>query len=281
MRRLSEPEDSMSTSTTDTSTRPLAVVTGASSGIGRALAEQFVERGFDVVAAAEDDELTAAASALQARGATVVPVQADLATSEGVEQLHAAVTATGRPVAAAALNAGVGVGGRFDETDLEADLRLIDLNVRSQVHLAKLLVRDMVQRGEGRLLFTSSIAAKMPGPYHATYAASKAYLHSFAEAIRTELKDTGVTVTSLMPGPTDTEFFERADMEDTKIGSGNKDDPADVARDALAALMAGKDHVVAGSMLNKVQAATSSVLPDKAVSSAAAPMTEPGSGSGD
>jgi short-subunit dehydrogenase len=271
----------MSTSTTDTSTRPLAVVTGASSGIGRALAEQFVERGFDVVAAAEDDELTAAASALQARGATVVPVQADLATSEGVEQLHAAVTATGRPVAAAALNAGVGVGGRFDETDLEADLRLIDLNVRSQVHLAKLLVRDMVQRGEGRLLFTSSIAAKMPGPYHATYAASKAYLHSFAEAIRTELKDTGVTVTSLMPGPTDTEFFERADMEDTKIGSGNKDDPADVARDALAALMAGKDHVVAGSMLNKVQAATSSVLPDKAVSSAAAPMTEPGSGSGD
>jgi short-subunit dehydrogenase len=153
--------------------------------------------------------------------------------------------------------------------------------VRSQVHLAKLLVRDMVQRGEGRLLFTSSIAAKMPGPYHATYAASKAYLHSFAEAIRTELKDTGVTVTSLMPGPTDTEFFERADMEDTKIGSGNKDDPADVARDALAALMAGKDHVVAGSMLNKVQAATSSVLPDKAVSSAAAPMTEPGSGSGD
>jgi short-subunit dehydrogenase len=271
----------MSTSTTDTSTRPLAVVTGASSGIGRALAEQFVERGFDVVAAAEDDELTAAASALQARGATVVPVQADLATSEGVEQLHAAVTATGRPVAAAALNAGVGVGGRFDETDLEADLRLIDLNVRSQVHLAKLLVRDMVQRGEGRLLFTSSIAAKMPGPYHATYAASKAYLHSFAEAIRTELKDTGVTVTSLMPGPTDTEFFERADMEDTKIGSGNKDDPADVARDALAALMAGKDHVVAGSMLNKVQAATSSVLPDKAVSSAAAPMTKPGSGSGD
>jgi len=269
----------MSTPTTDTTTRPLAVITGASSGIGRALAEQFVEQGFDVVAAAEDDELATAASALRARGATVVPVQADLATSEGVEQLHAAVTATGRPVAAAALNAGVGVGGRFDETDLEADLRLIDLNVRSQVHLAKLLVRDMVQRGEGRLLFTSSIAAKMPGPYHATYAASKAYVHSFAEAIRTELKDTGVTVTSLMPGPTDTEFFERADMEDTRIGSGRKDDPADVAREALAALMAGKDHVVAGSTMNKVQAAASAVLPDQAVSAAAAPMTEPGSGS--
>jgi short-subunit dehydrogenase len=257
----------------------MALVTGASSGIGRALAEQFVEQGFDVVVAAEDAEIADAATNLQARGATVVPVQADLATSQGVEQLHAAVKITGRPVAAAALNAGVGVGGRFDETDLEADLRLIDLNVRSQVHLAKLLVREMVARGEGRLLFTSSVAAKMPGPYHATYAASKAYLHSFAEAIRTELKDTGVTVTSLLPGPTDTGFFERADMEDTKIGSGKKDDPTDVARDAIAALMAGKDHVVGGSTMNKLQAATSSVLPDKAVSAAAAPMTKPGSGS--
>jgi len=175
----------------------------------------------------------------------------------------------------------VGVGGRFDETDLDADLRLIDLNVRSQVHLAKLLVREMVQRGEGRLLITSSIAAKMPGPFHATYAASKAFLHSFAEAIRTELKDTGVTVTSLMPGPTDTEFFERAGMEDTKLGTSKKDDPADVARDALSALLSGKDHVVAGSRMNSVQAGSATVMPDKAVSAVAAKMAEPGSGKSD
>jgi short-subunit dehydrogenase len=265
----------------DTSVRPLAVVTGASSGIGRALAEQFVDQGFDVVTAAEDAELAPAARELQERGATVIPVQVDLATTDGVEQLHAAITSTGRPVAAAALNAGVGVGGRFDETDLAADLRLIDLNVRSQVHLAKLLVREMVQRGEGRLLITSSIAAKMPGPFHATYAASKAFLHSFAEAIRTELKDTGVTVTSLMPGPTDTGFFDRAGMEDTRLGTSTKDDPADVARDALSALLAGKDHVVAGSTMNNVQAGSATVMPDKAASAMAAKMAEPGSGSSD
>jgi short-subunit dehydrogenase len=262
----------------EASGRPLAVVTGASSGIGLALAEQFLEQGFDVVAAAEDAELESAAAQLRRKGGTVIPVRADLATADGVEQLHSAIGSTGRPVAAAALNAGVGVGGRFDETDLDADLRLIDLNVRSQVHLAKLLVRQMVKRGEGRLLITSSIAAKMPGPFHATYAASKAFLHSFAEAIRTELKDTGVTVTSLMPGPTDTEFFERAGMEDTRLGTSKKDDPTDVARDAISALLSGKDHVVAGSLLNKVQASSSTVMPDKAVSAMAAKMAEPGSG---
>lgn len=272
----------MSTATPqETAGRPLAVVTGASSGIGRALASQFADLGFDVIAAAEDEELVQAARELEQRGATVVPVRVDLATADGVQQLHAAITATGRPVAAAALNAGVGVGGRFDQTDLSADLRLVDLNVRSQVHLAKLLVPDMVRRGEGRLLITSSIAAKMPGPFHATYAASKAFLHSFAEAIRTELKDTGVTVTSLMPGPTDTEFFERADMEDTRLGTSKKDDPSDVARDALSALLAGKDHVVAGSALNNAQAGTATVLPDKAVSAMAAKMAEPGSGTSD
>jgi len=269
----------MTASAMGSTSRPLAVVTGASSGIGRALAKQLVEQGFDVVIAAEDDAIHQAATSLTAANASVIPLQSDLATAEGVEQLYAAVSGTGRPVAVAALNAGVGVGGRFDETDLEADLRLIDLNVRSQVHLAKLLVRDMVKQEAGRLLFTSSIAAKMPGPFHATYAASKAYLHSFAEAIRTELKDTGVTVTSLMPGPTDTEFFERAGMEDTKLGAGPKDDADEVARDAIAALMAGKDHVVAGSAMNKVQAASSSVLPDKAVSAVASRMAEPGSAS--
>lgn len=257
--------------------RPLALVTGASSGIGRALAQQFAEHGFDLLIAAEDDAIHSAASELEASGVTVTAEQVDLWTADGVTVLYDSAVARG-PVAAAALNAGIGVGGRFDETDLDRDLRLVDLNCRSTVHLAKLLTREMVARKEGRLLFTASVAAKGPGPYHATYAASKAFVHSFAEAIRVELADTGVTVTSLMPGPTETEFFERADMEDTKIGSGPKDDAEDVARDGFEALMAGKDHVVAGSAKNRLMAAGSSAMPDAMSASGMAKMTEPGSG---
>lgn len=213
------------------SSRPVALVTGASTGIGRALAREFAEHDFDVVVVADEDEIHQAAAELSTAGATVVPVQADLTTAAGVEAAWEAVTALGRPPAAVALNAGIGVSGRFDQTPLDGDLALVDLNVRSTVHLAKLASRAMVQPGSGRILVTSSIAAVIPGPYHATYAASKAFVHSFAEGIRDELKDTGVTVTSLMPGPTDTEFFARADMGDTQIGQmENKDDPADVAR---------------------------------------------------
>jgi short-subunit dehydrogenase len=258
--------------------RPLAVVTGASSGIGRSLARQFCEHGFDVVVAAEDDAIHAAAADLEQHGGAVTAVQVDLATADGVAGLYQAVASAGRPVDAAALNVGIGVGGPFAETDLDADLRLVDLNVRSTVHLAKLLVRDMVGRGAGRLLFSSSIAATAPGPYHATYAASKAFVQSFAEAVRHELKDTGVTVTALMPGPTDTEFFERAGMQDTKVAQGRKDDPDDVARDGFDALMAGRDHVDAGSRLNAVQATTATHLPDTAGAAAMARMTEPGKG---
>jgi uncharacterized protein len=261
--------------TTSESVPGLAVVTGASSGIGRALADQFAQHGFDLVVAAEDDAVHTAADELRRGGRTVTPVQADLATPQGVESLAGAIAAAGRPVDAAALNAGIGVGGRFDRTDLDADLRLVDLNVRSTVHLAKLLVRDMVARGQGRLLFTASIAATAPGPYHATYAASKAFVHSFAEGIRHELRGTGVTVTSLMPGPTDTEFFARADMEDTRIGSGPKDDPATVAAEGFEALMTGRDHVVPGARRNTAMATVSKVLPDRAAAGAMAPMTKP------
>ena len=266
------------TDSTSTGTRPFALVTGASSGIGLALAHQFAENGFDLVVVAEDDGIHAAADEIATHGADVVAEQVDLSSPVGVEALHRAITEKGRPVTAAALNAGVGVGGPFAETDLDADLELVDLNVRSTVHLAKLLVRDMAGRREGRLLFTSSIAATAPGPYHATYAASKAFVHSFAEALRTELADTGITVTSLMPGPTDTEFFERADMEDTKVGAGRKDDPEDVARDGFEALMAGKDHVVAGSTRTKAQAAASAAMPATAGAKVQAAQTKPGSG---
>lgn len=258
--------------------RPLAVVTGASSGIGLELARQFATHGFDLVVNAEDTELTAAAGQLRAEGVDVAPVQADLRTREGVEGLYAAVAATGRPVAAVALNAGVGKGGPFVDNPIEDEQAIIDLNVTATYRLAKLFLRDMAARGEGKLLFTSSIASTMPGPYQAVYNASKSFVQSLSEALAQELRDTGVTVTSLMPGPTDTEFFERGDLTDTKLGQGPKDDPAQVAKQGFDALMAGKDKVVAGSLLTKAQTAATSVLPDRLKSAAHSKMAEPGSG---
>jgi short-subunit dehydrogenase len=263
-----------------TDTRPLAVVTGASSGIGRELAARFAEDGFDLILAAEDERIGAVAQSLAQRGIAAVPVQADLATFEGVEQLCSAVTAAGRAPSAVALNAGVGVGGDFArDNELEAELRLIGLNVAGSVHLAKRVLPDMIAAGSGGLLFTSSIAATAPGPYHATYAASKAFLLSFSEALRYELRDTGVTVTALMPGPTDTEFFDRAGMQGTRLREQTaKDDPAEVARAGFEALMAGKDHVIAGSAKNKAQAAADRLLPETAKAKMQASQTEPGSG---
>jgi uncharacterized protein len=255
-------------------TKPLAVVTGASSGIGYELAKQFADNGFDVLICAEDDAVRTAAAELGRSGAVVRSVQADLTTYEGVERLVTEVRAGGR-VQAVAINAGIGVAGTFVDTDLEDDLRLIQLNVVSTVHLAKRVLPELIAQGSGRMLFTASVAATMPGPYYATYAASKAFVMSFAEAIRYELKDTEVTVTALMPGPTDTEFFERAGMQDTKVGQSSKDDPAEVAKDGFEALMAGKDHVVAGSRMNAAQVAAARVLPEQAKAAAHARMTEP------
>jgi uncharacterized protein len=258
--------------------RPLAVVTGASSGIGYELAKQFATNGFDLIVCAEDDAIATAARELEGFGASAEAVQADLATPDGVDRLYARITAAGRPVDAIALNAGIGMGGAFaTQTDLEQELTIVDLNCRSTVHLAKLVLRDMVGRNQGRMLFTSSIASTMPGSFQAVYNASKSFVQSFALALRNELKDTDVTITSLMPGPTDTEFFERADMLDTKVGTDDKDDPADVAKDGFEALMAGKERVVSHSMKTKVQGRASRFMPDSAKAAMHRSMAEPGS----
>lgn len=245
-----------------TATRPLALVTGASSGIGRELAVELAARDYDLVLAAEDEDLSTVAEGASRSGVSVVTVTADLATDAGVEKLVGEVEGLGRPVDVLCLNAGVGNAGPFIETSLEDDLRLIALNVDHVVHTAKRLLPGMVQRGQGRVLITSSIAALMPGPWYATYAASKAFLQSFAEAIRYELKDTGVTVTALLPGPTDTDFFDRANLDGSVADEGPKDDPAEVARDGIEAMLDGKDQVVAGSWRNKVQAVLSKGGPD-------------------
>ena len=264
-----------------TDSRPLALVTGASSGIGFELAKQFAENGFDLVVNAEDVELAAAAQQLRGSGATVQEVQADLRTAEGVRVVWAAVSVAGRPLAAAALNAGVGQGGAFVDTDVEDEQEIIDVNVSSTVRLAKLVLRDMATRGEGRVLFTSSIASTMPGSFQAVYNASKSFVQSFAEALQEELKDSGVTITSLMPGPTETNFFHRADMDDTKVGSSNKDSAEQVAKQGFEALMKGEKKIVAGGLGTKAQGVAAKVLPDSLKGKMHRQMAEPGSEAGE
>ncbi len=262
----------------NSSSRPFAVVTGGSGGIGLELAKQFAQNGFDLLICAEDVNLPRAKHILETLGAGVQSVQADLATHEGVETLVREIKAAGRGVDAVCFNAGVGLGGDFvRQTDLHKELNIINLNVVSTVHLAKHLLADMVERGRGRALFTASIAGTMPTPFEAVYGASKAFVLSFAESLRNELKDTGVTVTALLPGATETDFFHRAEMDDTKVGSDPKDSPADVAKQGFDALMAGKEKVVAGSFKTKLIGLANDVLPESVKASQHRKLAEPGS----
>ncbi|OBK37263.1 oxidoreductase [Mycobacterium sp. 1165196.3] len=240
----------------------LALVTGASSGIGFELAKQFAQHGYDLVVAAEDDGINDVPGKLSQFGAAVQPVQADLRGPEGVEHVYESAIEGDRVLAAAALNAGIGRGEMFLKSELADDLSIIDLNVRSTVHLAKLVLRDMANRNAGKVLFTSSIASQMPGSYQPVYNASKSFIQSFAQALHDELRDTAITVTALMPGPTDTNFFGRAKMVDSLMGKMRKDDPAQVARQGFEALMQGDQKVVAGSALTKVMGAANRLLPD-------------------
>lgn len=256
----------------------LAVITGASSGIGLELARLFAADDYDLIVCAEDDGITTAAGQLDQLGrGHVSAVKQNLRTYEGVENLVEQVRAAGQPVDAAAINAGVGRGGAFVETELEDELAIVELNCASTVHLAKRLLADMVARDEGKVLFTSSIASTMPGSFQAVYNASKSFVQSLAEALQDELKDTGVTITSLMPGPTETNFFRRAGMADnTRVGrSESKDDPADVARMGYEALLAGKRRVVAASMSTKAQEAVGKVLPDRVKAAMHRAMAKP------
>jgi short-subunit dehydrogenase len=257
--------------------RPLAVVTGASSGIGYHLARECAQHGFDLIVAAEDEGIQKAVEDFKSLGCDAEAVQCDLATPEGVEQLYDRVKARGG-CDAVLINAGVGVSGDFArDTPLAEELNMISLNVVGSVHLAKLAARDMARKGKGRILFTSSIAAVMPAPFEAVYGATKAFLLSFSHALRSELEDTGVTVTALMPGATETNFFHRAGMDDTKIGAGKKDDPADVARDGFQAMMDGEAHIVAGSAKTKMQGHVAKILPEMAKAKWHRDMSEPGS----
>lgn len=259
----------------DTTIRPLAVVTGASSGIGYELAKLFASDGYDLIIAA-DRPLSEAEQGIRSSGAQQVEsVQVDLSTKEGVHQLVQAIG--GRKVDALCANAGHGLGQAFLDQDIDEALHVINTNVVGTTHLVWHVGRAMRERGQGRILITSSIASQLPGTFQAVYNASKSYDQSFAMALRAELKDTGVSVTALLPGATDTEFFERADMEDTKVGTVKKDDPADVAKTGYEALMKGEEQVVHG-FKNKVQVAAAHVLPDSVKAEQHRKMAEPGSG---
>jgi uncharacterized protein len=239
-------------------TRPLAVVTGASTGIGYELAKRCADEGFDLVIVADEAEIKAAASDFEGLGARVDAVEADLATLEGVDKLCHIIG--DRPVDALLANAGRGLGKGFLDQDFDDILDVINTNVTGTVYLLHRLGPRMCARGQGRILIVGSIAGFIPGTYQAVYNATKAFLDSFSFALRAEIAGSGVTVTCLMPGATETDFFERADMLDTKVGQGKKDDPADVAATGFKAMMNGEGDVVSG-WHNKLQSAIANVTP--------------------
>lgn len=241
----------------------MALVTGASSGIGYWLAKELASRGYDLVICSAGERLVAAGTDFQNSGVEVIEVSADLATREGVDALWKKVLQLGRPVDVACINAGIGVGGLFSETELETELKMVELNCVGVVHLAKHVVKHMLELNAGRILITSSIAGEMVAPREAVYAATKAFDLSLAHSLRYELRDTGVSVTALQPGPTDTDFFHRAGMDNTKTGTEGKHEsqPQDVARQGLDALFEGKDHVYAASFKTKMEGMLANAVP--------------------
>src|SRR5829696_8599607 len=261
--------------TTSNGNRPLAMVTGASTGIGYELAVYCAKEGFDLLVVADQPEIHEAAAQFRNYGVEAEAVEADLATVEGVEKFYQA--ANGRPVGALLANAGHGLGGAFLDQDFRDVRHVIDTNITGTIYLIQKVGREMRARGQGRILITGSVAGFMPGTFHAVYNGTKAFIDSFSFALRAELKDSGVTVTCLMPGATETEFFERADMMDTKVGRSSKDDAAEVAKTGFDAMMRGDGDIVSG-WTNKVSTALASVTPPGLLAEQHRAMAEPGSG---
>jgi uncharacterized protein len=250
-----------------------AVVTGASTGIGLELARCCARAGFDLLIAADEPAIETVASELRGYGGMVDAIKADLSTTEGVDRLYAATG--GRPVDALLANAGVGLGHAFLDQDFNRVRRVIDTNITGTVYLIHRVGNDMRRRNAGRILITGSIAGFMPGSFQAVYNGSKAFLDSFSFALREELRGSGVTVTCLMPGATETEFFRRADMMDTSVGTARKDDAAEVAKAGFDAMMSGKGDIVTG-IKNKIQSAVANVTPSGVLARQHRKMAEPG-----
>jgi short-subunit dehydrogenase len=251
---------------------PLAIVTGASTGIGYHLADIAAQNGYDLIVCA-DEPSDEAAAAFRKHGVEAEAVQADLATLAGVDKLCAAIR--GRPIDVLMANAGRGLGRAFLDQDFGEVRRVIDTNVTGTLYLIQKVGRDMRARNAGKILITGSIAGFMPGSFQAVYNGTKAFIDSFAFALRNELKDTHVSITLLMPGPTETPFFERADMMDTKVGTQKKDDARDVAQTGFDAMLRGDADVVYG-LKNKLQTSMATVTPNTVLAEMHRFMAEPG-----
>jgi short-subunit dehydrogenase len=253
-----------------------ALITGATSGIGLELAKLFANDKYNLIIVARDvQELSRTSEMLKSNGIEVITISTDLFKKSSAFELYDEIKEKGIEIDVLVNDAGQGVYGEFIDTDLQRELDIIQLNIGSVVALTKLFVKDMVARGDGKILNVASIAGKVPGPYQAVYHGTKAFVHSFNEAIRSELKDSGVTITSLLPGATDTDFFHKADMEASKaVQDGELADPADVAKDGYEAMLAGKDMVISG-FKNKIQVAMSNVTPDSKVADNMKKMQEP------
>lgn len=259
---------------TQTTMRPLSIITGASTGIGYELAKLCAANGFDLLVAADEPQIHTAAQEFRSLGVEVDAVEADLATIEGVDKLYAATK--GRPVEALLANAGHGLGHAFLDQNFDDVRHVIDTNITGTIYLIQKIGRDMRNQRQGRILITGSIAGFIPGSFHAVYNGTKAFIDSFSFALRNELKDSGITVTCLMPGATETEFFERANMLDTKVGTQEKDNPADVAKDGFEAMMNGEADVVSG-WKNKLQSAVANITPAGVLAEQHRMKAEPGS----
>ena len=253
----------------------LAVVTGASSGIGLEIAKLAAKDGYDLIVAA-DTPFVEAGPVLRQSGASVEEVEADLAGKPGVDRLLGVIGE--REVDVLVANAGHGLGHGFLDQSPEEWQHVINTDVTGTLLLIQPIVRRMVERGEGKVLITGSVAGHMAGPFQAVYNGSKAFIDSFAAALNEELKGSGVTVTCLKPGATETAFFHRAELDDTKVGQAKKDDPADVAKTGWEAMKKGEPAVIYG-LKNKMQVAASSVLSDATTAKIHRAQAEPGSGS--
>lgn len=253
-----------------------ALISGGSGGIGFELAKLFAKDKYDLILVARNkEELENAADELRKEGINVITISKDFFISGAPFELYEEVKQMGINVSILVNDAGQGLYGKFIETDLQRELNIIQLNIGATVVLTKLFLKDMFARNEGKILNVASIAGKIPGPYQAVYHGTKAFIHSFNEALRNELKDTNISLTSLLPGATDTDFFRKADMLDAKIvREGDLADPADVAKDGYEALMSDKDKVVSG-FKNKVQVAMTNVTPDSVAAEQMRKMQQP------
>jgi len=253
-----------------------ALITGATSGIGYELAKLFAKDQYNLVIVARNEkELNNCSNEMkQQYGVNVITIAKDLFKRESPFEVYDEVKSRGLKIDVLVNDAGQGQYGEFKDTDINRELDIIQLNIGAYITLTKCFLREMVDRKEGKILNVASIAGKMPGPYQSVYHGTKAFVQSWSEALRSELKDSGVTVTSLLPGATETDFFNKAQMQDSKIMQEDMSDPADVAKDGYDALMAGKDMIISG-MKNKMQVGMANVMPDSTVADKTKKQQEP------